>query len=78
MKISAHVALRLQVGEQVEDLRLDGHVERGGRLVGDQQARPVGDGARDHGALALAAGELVRIGSGALLRIGEADVRQQA
>ena len=23
--------------DQVEDLRLDGHVERGGRLVGDQQ-----------------------------------------
>ena len=29
----------LQVLQQVEDLRLDGDVERGGRLVGDQQLR---------------------------------------
>ena len=31
------VELRLQVADQVEDLRLHGDVERGGRLVGDQQ-----------------------------------------
>ena len=52
---------RLQVGEQVEDLRLDGDVERGGRLVGDQQLRVVGQRHRDHGALPHAAGELVRV-----------------
>ncbi len=33
-----HAALALQGEQQVEDLRLDGDVERGGRLVGDQQA----------------------------------------
>ena len=27
-----------QFAQQVEDLRLDGDIERGGRLVGDQQA----------------------------------------
>ena len=34
-----HCGLVLQVAQQVEDLRLDGDVERGGRLVGDQQLR---------------------------------------
>ena len=31
--------LALQVAHQLEDLRLDGDVERRGRLVGDQQLR---------------------------------------
>ncbi len=73
MNISAMPALAPQVGEQVEDLRLDGDVERGGRLVGDQQARAVGDRHRDHHALAHAARELVRKGARAPLRIGDAD-----
>ena len=34
-----HAALLAQPQEQVEDLRLDGHVERRRRLVGDQQLR---------------------------------------
>ena len=51
----------LQVAHQVEDLRLDGHVERRGRLVGDQQLRVAGQRHRDHHPLAHAAGELVRI-----------------
>jgi hypothetical protein len=34
-----HAGLLLQVAQQIEDLRLHGHVERGGRLVGDQQHR---------------------------------------
>ncbi len=33
--------------QQVEDLRLGGHVERGGRLVGDQQLRAQRDGHGD-------------------------------
>ena len=33
----AHALLALQVAQQVEDLLLDRHVERGGRLVGDQE-----------------------------------------
>ena len=47
--------------KQLEDLRLHGDVERGGRLVGDQQVGLIGERHRDHHALALAAGELVRI-----------------
>ncbi len=34
------VEVRLQVGEDPEDLRLDDHVERRRRLVGDEQLRP--------------------------------------
>jgi hypothetical protein len=35
--------LALQVAQQVEVLRLDGEIEAGGRLVGDQQARLAGN-----------------------------------
>ena len=49
--------------EQLENVRLNGHVERGGRLVGDQQRGPVGDRHRDHRPLPFAARELMRIGA---------------
>ena len=51
----------LQRLEQVEDLRLDRHVERRDRLVGDDEVRVDGERARDADSLALAARELVRI-----------------
>ena len=44
-----------------EDLRLDDHVERGRRLVGDEQLRTQDERERDHDPLAHAAGELVRV-----------------
>ena len=50
-----------QALDQVEDLRLDGHVERGRRLVGDQQLGVAGERHGDHHALAHAARELVRV-----------------
>src|SRR4051812_11778373 len=53
--------LVLQLADEIEDLRLDRHVERGGRLVGDQHLRIAGERHGDHHALAHAAGELVRI-----------------
>ena len=68
---------RLQFAHQVEDLRLQGDVERGGRLVGDQQARVAGQRHRDHDALAHAAGELVRIFVDALLGRGDVHAAQQ-
>ena len=52
----------LQVADQLQDLRLRRDVERGGRLVGDQQLRLERQRHGDHRALALAAGELMRIG----------------
>jgi hypothetical protein len=55
------VQLVLQVLEQVDDLGLDRHVERGHRLVGDDQLGPQRQGAGDPDALPLATGELVRV-----------------
>ena len=51
----------LQPLHQLEDLRLDRHVERGRRLVGDQQRRVARERHRDHHALPHAARELVRV-----------------
>ncbi len=72
-----HAVLVLQSAQQFEDLRLHGHVERRRRLVGDQQFRPVGERHGDHDALALAAGEFVRIGVQPLFRLADADLIEQ-
>ena len=52
---------RRSLQEQVDDLRLDRDVERGDRLVADEHVGLHGERAGDGDALALAAGELVRI-----------------
>ena len=64
----AHAEPLADVGQQFEDLRLHRHVERGGRLVGDQQVGLVRKRHGDHHALALPAGQLVRIGAEPRLR----------
>ena len=46
-----------QVVEEREDRRLDRHVERGGGLVGNEDARLDRERARDRDALALSARE---------------------
>ena len=51
----------LQFVQQVDDLRLDGHVERGDRLVADNELGVERERTRDADTLALAAGELVRV-----------------
>ena len=53
--------LAAQLGHQVEDLGLDGDIEGGGGLIGDQQFGPTGHGLGDHHPLAHAARKLVRI-----------------
>src|ERR1700730_5451067 len=53
--------LTLQIEQQIDHLGLDRHIERRYRLVADGQARPQRQSARDTDALALAAGELVRV-----------------
>ena len=45
--------------EEIENLRLDGYVERRGRLIGQYQRRPKNDGARDRYALTLAPAQLM-------------------
>ena len=61
MRMIAMPVSSRSIAQQLEDLRLDGDVERGGRLVGDEQLRLAGQRHRDHHALAHAARELVRI-----------------
>ena len=69
----AHAVFRDQIAQQVEDLRLQHHVERRRRLVGDQQLgfQRTGDG--DDDALALAAGQFVRIARQREFRLRQAD-----
>ncbi|ABA48402.1 hypothetical protein BURPS1710b_2632 [Burkholderia pseudomallei 1710b] len=67
----------LQFEQQLDDLRADRHVERGGRLVGEQQARPACERHRDHRALPLAARQLVRIAVDALVRPVDPGAREQ-
>ena len=55
------VELVAQVEQQIEDLRPNRAIERRGRLVGDDHPRIERDGPGDADALALAAGELVRV-----------------
>ena len=66
-----------EVPHQVEDLGLDRDVERGRRLVGDQQLRLAGEGHRDHHALGHAARHLVRERLEPPLRVGDADHLEQ-
>ena len=77
MNSMRHAELRLQVLQQLQDLRLHGDVERGRRLVGDEQVGAVGERHGDHHALALAARELMRIGAEPLGRIDDADLGQK-
>jgi hypothetical protein len=72
-----HPQLVLEPRDQIEDLRLHGDVQGRGRLVGDQHLRLVGQGHRDHGALAHAPGELVRVVVDPLARLGDPHEAEQ-
>ena len=63
--------------DERQDLRLRGHVERGRGLVRDQDLRIQRHGGRDHHALPLAAGQLMRVGSQNPRRIGDPNGREQ-
>ncbi len=56
-----HVVLHHQFLQQVENARLHKHIERGSRLVGNQQLGFHGTGHGDDDALALATGQFVGI-----------------
>ena len=73
----AHPVLLLEAAEQLEDLALDRDVESGRRLVGDQELGFAGQRHRDHDALLLAAGKLVRIDGEPSLRLRHADLAEQ-
>ena len=66
-----------ELAQQLQDLGLDGDVERGRGLVGDEQPRPAGQCDGDERALPHAAGELVRVGVQPPARVGDADAVEQ-
>src|SRR5260221_1695808 len=72
-----HAIGGFELGEEREDLRLDGDVERRRRLVGEQQLGAAGEGHGDHHALPHAAGELMRVVGEALPRRGDLDLIEQ-
>ncbi len=67
-----HARLALEIGQQLQDLPAQRHVQRRGGLIGQQQARPAGQGHGDHGALALPARQLVGKAGGAARGLGNA------
>ena len=73
-----HAGLALQFRDERENLFLHGHVEGARRFVGDQEFRPVGQRAGNHDALALPAGELVRVGVQAGVGLPETDPLKEA
>ena len=68
---------RLQLGQQVQDLRLHRHIQRRRRLIGNEQLRPIGQRHRDHHPLALPARQLVRIGGQPFFGIADADPQKK-
>ena len=71
IRMMAEPSFVLQLQHQVEDLRLDRHIECGGRLVGDQHLRIAAQRNGDHHPLTHAAGELMRILGEAPAGIGD-------
>ena len=77
MKTISGSDLGAQLRHHLQDLRLNGDVERRRRLVGEQQPGPAGQRHCDHHALAHAAGQLMRIGGKPALRIGNPHLVEQ-
>ncbi|MGY4462856.1 hypothetical protein ACVWYI_006816 [Bradyrhizobium sp. LB13.1] len=73
-----HPLLVLELLQQLQDLRLNGDVERSGRLVGDQEFRLAGQRHRDHHALPHTAGEAMRMFVEARFCRGNANTIEQA
>jgi hypothetical protein len=63
-----------QIFEEIQNLGLNGDIEGGRGLIGDQKSGPVDERHGDQDALALAAGELVRVIAGAAFGLGQADI----
>ena len=74
---NSHAHLFLQLGNEREDLRLDRHVERRRRLVGNQKTRLAGQRHSDHHALTHAARQLMGIAKRNFFGIGNADQLQK-
>ena len=66
--------LPVDLFQQVQNTLLNGHVQRRGRLIADEQLRLGDDGRRDHGPLEHPAGELVGVLAVHRLRVGQLGV----
>ena len=66
-----------QPQEQLQDLILDGDIERRGRLIGEEELGAGRKGNGNHHALAHAARELMRIGIEPRAAVGDADHAQE-
>ena len=67
-----HLHLLLQHFDELQDLRLNRHVQRRRRLVGNQHRRTAGERHGNHHALAHAAGKLMRVATQNGLRLRNA------
>ena len=72
-----HAGLLPQATQQLQNLRLQGHIQRGCGFVGDQELRFTGQGQRNHGSLAHSAGKLVRVLVQMAGRIRQTDLIEQ-
>jgi hypothetical protein len=68
--------LLLQGEHEIEDLCLDGDIQRGRRFIGNEDLGIARQRHGNHRALTHAAGQLMRIFVGALRRVGHADAAQ--
>ena len=73
-KHDGRAVLGLQVAHQFQNLRFSRHIQRGGRLVGDQQHWRARQRHGDHGALPHATRKLMRVRIGNALRVGHTDL----
>ena len=76
-KQNRHAQPRLQFGQQLQDFRLNRHIQRGCRLIRDQQIGVIGQRHGDHHTLPLPARHLMRIGPQLCLGVGDLHQRQQ-
>jgi len=70
--------LALQLGDQAQDFLLRGHIQRGGRLIANQQRRFEDHRHRDHDALTLPPAQLVRKTAQHALGLGQLDALEHA
>ncbi len=71
------VESRLHLSQQIQNLGLNRHVQRGGRLVGDQESRLACQRDRDEHALPHPARQLMRVIMNLARRVGQPDRFEQ-
>ena len=72
-----HTVFPVQFLQKLQNLCLNGHIQRRGRLIQQQQPGPGDNGGRDHGALQHTAGQFVRVLVVHALRVGQFHIGQR-